>query len=209
MLMVKTTQVLAETCQRLAATHRSIALSRRLLNPAWGISGASDVDLRLTIRDRLERGALSLGSRSVTARWGDGRVCVVCDRMIAPTEIANGSLSDDGQTVWTHLGCLRLWREEARTYEVKQIERERDARAELCATVRDGFADLSIPILPHHRTRFGRGVSGPCSVCRHSILRSEMVYEVVGGVLGRAAVAHPVCYRVWWIESKAYRLSRG
>jgi len=60
--------------------------------------------------------------------------------MIAPTEIANGSLSDDGQTVWTHLGCLRLWREEARTYEVNQIERERDARAELCATVRDGFA---------------------------------------------------------------------
>ena len=139
-LMIETSQVLAETRRCLAATHRRIVLSRRLLNPAWGISGASDVDLRLSIRDRLERGALSLGSRSVAARWGDGRVCVVCDRMIASTEIANGSLSDDEQTVWTHLGCLRLWREEVRTYEVNQIERERDARAELCATVRDGFA---------------------------------------------------------------------
>src|SRR5215468_1588334 len=208
-LMIETSQVLAETRRCLAATHRRIALSLRLLNPAWGISGASDVDLRLSIRDRLERGALSLGSRSVAARWGDGRVCVVCDRMIAPTEIANGSLSDDGQRVWTHLGCLRLWREEARTYEVKQIERERDARAELCALVRDGFADGSIPVLPHQRSRFGRGVSGPCSVCHHSISRSEMVYEVVGGVLGRAAVAHPVCFRVWWMESKAHRLSRG
>ena len=122
LLMIETSQVLAETRRCLAATHRRIVLSRRLLNPAWGISGASDVDLRLSIRDRLERGALSLGSRSVSARWGDGRVCVVCDRIIAPTEIANGSLSDDGQTVWTHLGCLRLWREEARTYEMKQID---------------------------------------------------------------------------------------
>ena len=93
-------QMVAETRRCLAATHRRIALSLRLLNPAWGISGASDVDLRLSIRDRLERGALSLGSRSVSARWGDGRVCVVCDRIIAPTEIANGSLSDDGETVW-------------------------------------------------------------------------------------------------------------
>ena len=195
--------------QLLTTSRQLIALSRRRLNPAWAISGASDVDLRLSIRDRLERGALSLGSRSVAARWGDGRVCVVCDRMIASTEIANGSLSDDGETVWTHLGCLRLWREEARSYEVNQIERERAARAELCATVRDGFADLSIPVLPHQRSRLGRGVSGPCSMCRHSISRSEMVYEVVGGVLGRAAVAHPVCYRVWRIESKAHRLSRG
>ena len=209
LLMIETSQVLTETRRCLAATHRRIVLNRRLLNPAWGISGASDVDLRLSIRDRLERGALSLGSRSVAARWGDGRVCVVCDRMIASTEIANGSLSDDGETVWTHLGCLRLWREEARTYEVNQIERERDARAELCATVRDGFADLSIPVLPHQRSRVGRGVSGPCSVCHHPISRSEMVYEVVGGVLGRAAVAHPVCYRAWRIESKAHRLSRG
>ena len=100
LLMVETTQVLAETRRCLAATHHRIALSRRLLNPAWGISGGSDVDLRLSIRDRLERGALSLGSRSVAARWGNGNVCVVCDWIIASTEIANGSLSDDGETVW-------------------------------------------------------------------------------------------------------------
>jgi len=43
-------QMVAETRRCLAATHRRIALSLRLLNPAWGISGASDVDLRLSIR---------------------------------------------------------------------------------------------------------------------------------------------------------------
>jgi len=111
------TSVLAEiTAQTLAATRRSlvttrfrIELSRRLLNQAWGLSGASDVDdPRHAIRDRLERGALSLATRSIRARWGGGDVCVICGKLIATTEIANGSRTDDGHTVWTHLACLRL-----------------------------------------------------------------------------------------------------
>jgi len=161
----------------------------------------ADLDLRVLIRDRLERGALSLAFRCIAARRSDGDVCIVCERMITPTEIANRSLSADGRTVWTHVDCLRLWHEEAMACEVRHIEQERGSRAELCATVRGGFADGSIPVLPHQPSRFSRGVKGHCTVCRKLIARNEMAYEVVGGVPGRAACAHPICYRVWRIES--------
>ena len=167
------------------------------------------MDLRVSIRDRLERGALSHAFRCIAASRGDGHVCIVCERMITPKEIANGALSAAGRTVWTHVDCLRLWHEEAMAYEVRQIEQERGSRAELCATVRDGFADGSIPVLPHQPSRFSRGVKGYCTVCRKLIARNEMAYEVVGGVLGRAACAHPICYRVWRIESMALRRSSG
>jgi hypothetical protein len=203
-----TAQKLAETRSCLAATHRCIELSRRLLNPAWAISGGSHVDSRHFIRDRLERGALSLASGSIATRWGNGEVCVICDHVIAWTEVANGSRGDDGQAWWTHVVCLRLWREESAAYELRQIERERSARAELCATVRAGFANGSIQVLPHQRPRLGRGTKGPCSVCRKVISPNEPAYEVVGGVLGRAAYAHSICYRVWWIESMAHRRSQ-
>src|SRR5215470_9885770 len=95
-ITVETAHIVGETRQRLAATHRCIEVSRRLLNRAWGISGAADADPHVSIRDRLERGALSLASKSVAARWGTGQSCIICERMIAPSEIANGSTGDDG-----------------------------------------------------------------------------------------------------------------
>ena len=207
-LIVESARTLAQTRRCLAATRRCIALSRRLLNPAWGISGAADIDPHISIRERLERGALSLASRAVAARWGSGQSCVVCERLIAPSEIANGSVGNDGARVWTHLTCLRIWRAETAAFELRQIARERNVQGELCAFVRRGFASGTIEILPHNRSRLGRGVNGPCSVCHKHVSPNETAYEVVGGVLGRPAYAHLTCYRVWWIESLAHRKSQ-
>ncbi len=72
-LIVESARTLAETRRCLAATRRCIALSRRLLNPAWGISGAADVDPHLTVRERLERGALSLASKACAPPRGPGQ----------------------------------------------------------------------------------------------------------------------------------------
>ena len=207
-LILESARTLAQTRRCLAATRRCIALSRRLLNPAWGISGAADIDPHISIRERLERGALSLASKAVAARWGSGQSCVVCERLIAPSEIANGSVGTDGARLWTHLTCLRIWRAETAAFELRQIARERNVQGELCAFVRRGFTNGTIEILPHNRSRLGRGANGPCSVCRRHVSPNETAYEVVGGVLGRPAYAHPICYRVWWIESLANRKSQ-
>jgi hypothetical protein len=206
-LVVETAQTLGQARRCLAESRRCIALSRRLLNPAWSISGAADIDPHVSIRERLERGALSLASRSVAARWGTGQSCVVCEQLIAPSEIANGSLEVDGARVWTHLACLRIWRAETAAFELRQIDKERHAHGELCAFVQRGFSNRTIEVLPHKRSRLGRGVNGLCSVCRRKVSPNETAYEVVGGVLGRPAYAHPTCYRVWWIESLAQRKS--
>jgi len=206
-LLVETTRTLAQTRRCLAATQRCIAVSRRLLNRAWGVSGAADVEPQISIRERLERGALSLASRSVAARWGTGQACIICERMIAPSEIANGSIGNDGVRVWTHLTCLRIWRAETAAFELRQIDRERSAQGELCTFVRRGFANRSIELLPHNRSRLGRGVNGPCSVCGKHVSPNETAHEVVGGVLGQPAYAHPTCYRAWWVESMAHRKS--
>jgi len=126
-LLVETARILAETRRCLAATRRCLAVSRRLLNRAWGISGAAaDVDLQTSIRERLERGALSLASRSVVARWGAGPACIICERTIARSEIASGSITgDEGGRGWAHLTCLRIWRTETAAFELRQIARER------------------------------------------------------------------------------------
>ena len=212
-LVVETRHRLAEARHRLEDTRRRIEHGRRLLNPAWGISGGAgdlrgSVQDRGSIQDRMERGALSLASRSVAARWGTGQPCIICERSIEASQVANGCLGEDGATLWTHLDCLRVWREETRTYEVKQLDRERSAQQELCAFVRDGFASGAIEVLAHKRSRLGRGAHGRCSVCRQRVSPGETAYEIVGGVLGRPAYAHLVCYRVWWVESLAHRRSR-
>jgi len=206
-LIAETVRTLAETRRCLVATHRCIEISRRLLNRAWAISGAADIDPHASVRDRLERGALPLASRSVAARWGTWQPCIVCQRMIAPSEIANGSVGDDGGRVWTHLACLRIWRAETAAFELRQISRERSAHGEVCSLVRSGFVSGTIEILPHKRSRLGRGVNGSCTVCRRHVSPNETAYEVVGGLLGRPAYAHPTCYRAWWVESMAHRRS--
>ncbi len=104
--------------------------------------------------------------------------------------------------------CLRIWRAEAAAFELRQIDKKRSAQGDLCSFVREGgFANGTIELLPHNRSRLGRGVNGSCSVCRKHVSPNETAYEVIGGVLGQPAYAHPTCYRAWQVESMAHRQS--
>ena len=42
-----------------------------------------------------------------------------------------------------------------------------------------------------------RGTGRPCIVCRRSIERPDVEYELVGVAL----IAHEACHRLWWEES--------
>src|SRR5215468_1459121 len=131
-LVVETRHRLAEARHRLEGTRRRIELGRRLLNPAWGISGGAgdlrgSVQDRGSIQDRIERGALSLASRSVAARWGTGQPCIICERSIEGSQVANGCVVKRCATLMTHLYCLMVWGKETKAYEGKQLERERSA----------------------------------------------------------------------------------
>jgi hypothetical protein len=55
-----------------------------------------------------------LGRLSSVIRRGTGRACLVCDRMIDPTELEYEVQLDDrgARTVFVHEPCYRLWRVE-------------------------------------------------------------------------------------------------
>src|SRR5207253_1607233 len=93
-----------------------IASSRRLLNPAWVIAGASDgVDLHVTVRERLASGWLFPAPHKVWAGKGIGHICIVCGTIIAPSEVENEVVGPT--TVWAHLPCYSIWREESKPYD--------------------------------------------------------------------------------------------
>lgn len=209
LLVIETARTLAQTRRCLAESHRCVALSRRLLNPAWGISGAADLVPHASIRERLERGTLAAASSLVGGGWGTGQPCIVCEQLIAPSEIASGSLQEDGSRVWTHLSCLRIWQAETAAHERRQIAKERRVHGELCALVRRGLANGTIEVLPHNQSRLDQGLVGSCSVCQQPISPDQIAYEVTGGVQQPPAYAHPTCHRVWWIESMARRKTQS
>src|SRR5215467_5177958 len=103
-----------------ADTRKLVACNRRRLNPWWGLSGGSDEqdpvdELRLSIRQRLAQGELVPAPRRVWAGTGTGQCCVVCAREILASEVENEiSARSNGLevTLWAHLPCLRLWRDE-------------------------------------------------------------------------------------------------
>ena len=131
LLMAETTRKLSETRHNLADTQRllesnrrllsvtraQIADSRRLLNPWWTLSGASDNGsddgeerLYRKVRARLERRSLPQAPTYVEAERARAPVsCVVCGRSIRPGEIQNESLTSDGIKEWSHTVCLRIW----------------------------------------------------------------------------------------------------
>ena len=104
-----------------------------------------------------------------------------------------------------HSACLRIWRDETAAHEARQITSQRAYEGELCAFVREGLTAGTVLVLPHDRAWAGRGLRGKCAVCRKPVSQTEFTYEVVGGLLGHRAYAHPACYRVWLVESIAYR----
>jgi hypothetical protein len=97
----------------LETSRRLLAHSRRLLNRAWWIAGGSAEDLRLTIRERLAKGALFPAPGRVWAAAGTGRrTCVVCGIAISASEIERQMVLGP-VTIWAHRSCYTIWQEES------------------------------------------------------------------------------------------------
>ncbi len=106
----------------LRETHSLIARNRRRMNPWWGVSGSSDPngddDLRLSVRDRLQRGILPPAPRQVWAGKGTGTTCAICAITIGPDQVENEiAIRSNGTvvTLWAHLHCLEIWWREVET----------------------------------------------------------------------------------------------
>jgi hypothetical protein len=192
-----------ENKKRLASSRSLIARSRRLLNPAWQISGGADgIDLRIIVRERLASGWLFPAPHKVWAGKGTGHVCIVCGTTIAPAEIEH-EVVGPATTVWTHLPCYSIWREESQDHERANGTNGTDYLADLRQIVRNRFADGTLFVLPHDKSWTGLGVSDICAVCSKPIFAAESSHEVLAPT---SAHAHLVCYRAWLIESIATRL---
>ncbi len=156
--------------------------------------------LRQTVRERLASGWLFPAPHKVWAGKGTGHVCIVCGTTIAPSEIEHEVVGPT--TVWTHLPCYSIWREESQAHKQANGTDGTDYLFDLRQMVRNRFANGTLVVLPHDKSWTGRGVSDICVVCSTPIFAAESSQEVIGV---RRAHAHLVCYRAWLIESIATR----
>jgi hypothetical protein len=168
-------------------------------------------DLRQTVRERLASGWLFPAPSKVWAGKGTGHVCIVCGTTIAASEVENEVVGPT--TVWSHLPCYSIWREESQTFErVTGTDGHGHGDgadhtaylADLRQTVRNRFANGTLRALLHDKSWTGRGVSDICAVCSKPIFAAESSQEVIGV---QRAHAHLVCYRAWLLESIAVRQS--
>ena len=114
--------VVTRTRTLLVDARKRIAISRRLLNPWWTLSGGADEDrdsqLISSVRNRLEQGVLDPAPQDVLAGNGTGRTCIVCAKVISPDEIENEVVVRTNGIVVTlraHLPCYNIWRWESGT----------------------------------------------------------------------------------------------
>ena len=188
----------------LTDTRLLMARSRRLLNPAFEISGGSSGDdLRQTVHDRLVSGALFPAPQKMWAGQGTGRICIVCDAAITASEVEH-EIIDGPATVWAHSACYQIWLRESTAYERANVMDGTDYLADLCEVVRQRFVMGTLFVLPNDRSWLGLGVSDICAVCNKPIFAAESSHEVAGV---RRAHAHLVCYRAWQLESREERSS--
>src|SRR5215813_2570132 len=122
-LIMCSRELVAQARARLGDTQILITLSRRWLNPWWGLSGSSDHDaegpLLRSVLDRLQRGVLVPLPSRVGAGKGTRQICSICTQAIYPDEVENEVvLNEGGVTVrlWAHTGCLTIWRRASEVY---------------------------------------------------------------------------------------------
>lgn len=130
-----------ENRRLLAQTRYQIAVSRRCLNQAFAVSGASDEDehLRVSVRARLNAGILRPLNGQCWAGSGSGRTCVVCG---APIQKAQVEYEVDGPrgTVAVHLACFAIWRRESEALH----EDLPDARGAILGTLAETHGDCVV-----------------------------------------------------------------
>jgi hypothetical protein len=192
--------------EHLDASRRLLAHSRRLLNRAWRIAGGSDDDLRLTIRERLANAALFPAPRRLWAGPGTGRTCVVCGTNITAPEIEHEIVLGQA-TIWAHLPCYTIWREESERLNESGHTEAADYLASLRRIVSARLKSGTLLVILDKKSRVGRGVNALCVVCDKAIFAEELSQEPVGSRY-RAQV-HILCYRAWSEESKAARRANG
>jgi hypothetical protein len=97
----------------LARTRQLIAVSRRGLNPAFGVSGASTRPARETVRARIASGELfPLGDKARMGR-GQGRRCAVCGDRVGASDIEYEIPGGVNGTVVSHSACYVVWKKES------------------------------------------------------------------------------------------------
>ena len=136
-LVARSRDASRETRKLIERSRELIAVSRRLLNPAWRVSGASDAELspaaaadpvalRLVIRRRLREDTLFPAPCRIWLGAGQGRFCVVCAQEISAREIGNEMILGP-VTMWAHLPCYTIWREESSRGQEKTLRRPQEA----------------------------------------------------------------------------------
>ncbi len=97
----------------LARTRRLIAVSRRWLNPGFGLSGGASRPTPETIRARLASGELfPVGDKARMGR-GRGERCAVCGDQVDASDIEYEVPGGVDETVVCHSACYVLWRRES------------------------------------------------------------------------------------------------
>ncbi len=140
--------------------------------------------LRQTVRERLTSGWLFPAPPQTWAGKGTGHVCIVCGITIQSAEVENEVVGPT--TVWSHLPCYSIWREESQAYELAKSADGADGADEnhhlagLRQTVRERFANRRLFVLPHDKSSTGRGKSDICAVCSKPIFAAEMSHEIIG-----------------------------
>ena len=166
------------------------------------MAGASDDDLRLTIRARLATGALFSAPDKIWSGPGTGRTCVVCGTAISSREVENEMILGP-VTIWAHSPCYTIWRQESDGLAGWGQEESADYLANLRTVVRARIQSGTLQLLLDNKSRVGRGVDAVCAVCDKAIFAAELSQEPAGA--RRRAPAHLLCYRAWSEESRAVR----
>lgn len=108
-------------------SQRRVAQSRRLLNPWFAMSGASEVSeraLRATVRTLLASGLLRPIDGKALSGEGTWQRCVVCGDPITPTQIQVEPDGDDAVRSFVHVPCFRAWYDESNGVEGQQPAEE-------------------------------------------------------------------------------------
>jgi hypothetical protein len=84
---------------------------------------SADDDLRRQVRARLSERRLPAVNGVSKSHRGTGRPCIVCCRVIEPTEVER-ELDGVGVVLIAHEGCYALWREESVARRASEDRRE-------------------------------------------------------------------------------------
>jgi hypothetical protein len=105
-------QVLANRAL-LVQTRHLITMSRRALNPAFGLSGAATPPDRQSVRTLLARGDLFPIKGEARSGRGRGKPCAVCGDPIVASEVEYVIWGGVNGTVVSHAPCFVVWKKES------------------------------------------------------------------------------------------------